>query len=447
MRRRTLQPLVDELAAAIAAGRWRAGDQLPPQRTLAAERGLAASTVSLAYRALVESGLAVGETGRGTFVRGRAETTTIAAEPSGTWVDLALNVPMPDGLSGVLAPALAALAARPARLAQALRPVAVTGTSEARGVLADFVSTPGWRVDPSQVLFTATGKQAIAAAVTALVPRGGRLGCDPLTYPVLKSIAAAGGIDLVPLAMDAAGTVPASLVAAHARRKLHAVYLQPVLHNPLGVTMPGERRRALAAALKRLELTAVEDVVYAFLVPDAARLAREAPERVVVVDSFGKRIAPGLSVGIVVAPPALVAPIVTAARRAAHGPGGLALEVCTRWVAGGQAEVVTAAKRRDAAQRQRILRHTLCGLSVQSDPRAYHAWLTLPEGWRAERFEAAAAAAGIAVVRAAAYAARPGHAPNAVRLALASPTPSLLRAALQTLAGLARRGPDERQPR
>ena len=70
MRAPTLQPLVDELAAAIAAGRFVPGARLPPQRVLARERGLAASTVTLAYQALARRGLVVGETGRGTFVRG-----------------------------------------------------------------------------------------------------------------------------------------------------------------------------------------------------------------------------------------------------------------------------------------------------------------------------------------------------------------------------------------
>jgi len=62
MRPGTLQALVSALAADIAAGRRRPGDRLPPQRTLARERHMAASTVSLAYRELARRGLVVGET-------------------------------------------------------------------------------------------------------------------------------------------------------------------------------------------------------------------------------------------------------------------------------------------------------------------------------------------------------------------------------------------------
>ena len=85
----------------------------------------------------------------------------------------------------------------------------------------------------------------------------------------------------------------------------------------------------------------------------------------------------------------------------------------------------------------------LDGLEVRGDPRAYHLWLELPEGWRAEAFAAAAARRGISLTPGPAYAIGPGHAPAAVRLALASPTPEVLREALETLARLARTEPDQ----
>ena len=110
----------------------------------------------------------------------------------------------------------------------------------------------------------------------------------------------------------------------------------------------------------------------------------------------------------------------------------------------GTAAAITSAKRRDASIRQRILRKALSGLALTSDPRSYHAWLTLPPKWRAEVFEAVSARKGIAVVPAAAFAVAPGHAPNAVRLALASPTLETLDVALTTLAELARGAPPPR---
>lgn len=80
---------------------------------------------------------------------------------------------------------------------------------------------------------------------------------------------------------------------------------------------------------------------------------------------------------------------------------------------------------------------------AQGDPRAYHLWMELPEPWRADAYAAAAARLGIAVAPASAFAVSPGHAPNAVRLALASPPHEALVRAVQRLRRLAEAGEGE----
>jgi DNA-binding transcriptional MocR family regulator len=56
--------------------------------------------------------------------------------------------------------------------------------------------------------------------------------------------------------------------------------------------------------------------------------------------------------------------------------------------------------------------------------------LTLPTHWRSQTFVAAAAKRDIALTPSTTFAATPGHAPNAVRLALAAPTMDQLDAGL-----------------
>jgi DNA-binding transcriptional MocR family regulator len=443
MRTRTLQTLVAELAADIEAGRrFRPGDRLPPQRTLARERGMAASTVSQVYRELARRGLVVGETGRGTYVRAAAAPAgTALTEPSGSYVDLALNVPILPEQARWLADSLAPLLRRSTMFEQALRPVEAVGSEAARRITAAFLSRRRWRVDPDRVIFAGSGKQALSAVVAALVPPGQRLAVDALTYPVIKAIAARLRIALVPIAMDEDGMCPEALTFAHAKAPVRAVYCQPSLHNPVGTTIPAARRAELVRVIRRHNLVAIEDAVYSFLLPDSPPLAALAPERVVLIDSLSKRLAPGLTVGVIVAPAGRVEAMAMAVRSSASGPAGFALTACTHWVADGTAAAIGAAKRRDAAIRQRLLRQRFAGLAWRGDPRSYHAWLTLPPGWRADAFEAAAARAGIAVVPASAFAVSAGHAPHAVRLALASPTLDTLDVALTTLANLARSEP------
>ncbi|HZC25810.1 MAG TPA: PLP-dependent aminotransferase family protein [Actinopolymorphaceae bacterium] len=432
--------LADAIAADIVAGRLRPGDRLPPQRSFALRRGVATSTASRAYGELVRRGLAVGEIGRGTFVRAAVGPVEPAlAEPSGARVDLELNFPVLPEQAGLMARSLAPLL-RTDAMESSLRPVGAAGTSAARAAGAELLSRAGWSPDPGDVLFAGNGRQAIAAAIAALVPPGERLGVEHLTYPVVKGIAARLGVTLVPLAMDEDGVVPDGLAGGP---PLRAVYLQPALHNPLGTTMPDQRRNDVAEILRRRGIVAIEDSIYSFLREDLPPLAMLAPDHVLVVDSLSKRLAPGLTLGFVVPPRRIAADLAGAIRSGAWMASRFALDAATCWINDGTAAVVADAKRRDATARQAVASERLAGLDLRADPHAYHCWWLLPEPWRADTFVAAAGRLGIAVTPAGAFTVSAGHVPNAVRLALASPSLDVLATALEALARLARRAPED----
>lgn len=434
--------VADAVAEEIGAGLLRPGDRLPPQREFARRHGIADSTAARVYRELARRGLTVGEVGRGTFVRATAPAAASAlTEPAAGRVDLELNYPEVPGQSALLAEGLGGLL-RPDALGQALRPAGASGAPALRESAADLLARGGWRPDPARILFAGNGRQALSAAVTALVPTGGRLGVEELTYPVVKAVAARLGITLVPLAMDEAGLVPEAVADAHAAAPLHALYVQPRLHNPLSCTMPAHRVERLAELLGRLGVPAIEDAVWAFLRDDLPPLAAYAPDRTVLIDSLSKRVAPGLTLGYAVAPDALAGGIATALRSGGLAPMGFALEAADRWQRAGTVRALVAAKRREAAVRQEIASRHLAGLAVRSEPYSYHCWWQLPRPWRADTFVAAAARHGIGVVPATAFTVGP-QAPPAVRLALASPPAEALSQALATLTALARSTPEE----
>ncbi|MFB6435631.1 PLP-dependent aminotransferase family protein [Streptomyces sp. NPDC056411] len=435
--------IADRLAADIAAGRLRPGDRLPPLRRFARDRRIANSTAARVYQELSRRGLTVGEVGRGTFVRtGAPPAEPALAEPGEARIDLEINFPVLPDQPALLAASLQQLL-HPDVLAGALRPVGAAGTPAARRAAAGHLARAGWAPDPGALLFAGNGRQAVAAAVAALVPAGERLGVEALTYPVVKGIAARLGVTLVPLAMDEHGLTPEALRAA---APLRAVYLQPSLHNPLGITMPVQRRRELAVLLRELDIQVIEDGIYGFLRADLPPFAAHAPERTVVVDSLSKRLAPGLSLGFLTVPAGGVPKFAAALRSGTWTASRFALEAATRWMADGTAAAVEAAKREDAAARQRIVAARLAGFQVRADPQAYHCWWELPEPWRADTFVAAAARRGIAVTPAGAFAAGAGHAPSAVRLALASPPLDALAEALGVLGELAHGTPEDTGP-
>lgn len=434
--------IADTLAADIAAGLIRPGQRLPPQRDFAYQRGIAVSTASRVYAELIRRGLAAGEVGRGTFVRSAGgQPAVVLAEPSGAPIDLELNFPVLPDQHAILAASLASLL-QPALVGGSLRPVGARATAGAREAAARFLAREGWAPDADRVLFTGNGRQAIAASLAALAAPGDRVGVEALTYPIVRGLAARLGIALVPLAMDESGVLPEAIAGAHRAAPLAALYLQPTLHNPLGATMDGARRAEVAALAGDLGLTIIEDAVYSFLA-DETPLAALAPDCVVYLDSLSKRIAAGLTLGVLVTPPALADRIAAAVRTGAWAASGFPLAAGIQWMADGTAERLGAAKRADADRRQAIAREALDGLAVSGDPRAYHLWLGLPEAWRAEAFAAAALRRGIAVSPGSAFAVSPGYAPNAVRLALASPTPEALAGAMRTLAALVRDGADD----
>lgn len=451
--------IADRLADDITAGRLGPGERLPPQRAFARRRGIAGSTAGRVYAELVRRGLVVGEVGRGTFVRAAAAPTGRAlAEGSPglppapgqhgpapeAAVNLELNYPSAPGQSELLAAALAPLL-RPDVLTEFLRPAPAAGTPAAREAAAALLATPGWRPAPERIAFAGNARQAVAAALACLVRPGGRVGVESLTYPLVKEIATRLGITLVPLAMDDQGLRPDAVGAAHRSAPLSAVYVQPTLHNPTSATAGDARRRQLAATAREADLPLVEDRIWSFLQdgrcgPDP--LAAYAPERTYVVDGLSKRVAPGLTVGFLVAPEHGGDAVAAALRSGAWTAGRFALEAAVRWIADGTVERLVAAKRADAAARQRLVARHLAGFSVRSDPRAYFAWWELPAPWRADTFTAAAAAHGIAVTPGPAFAAGAGSgAPDAVRLGLASAAPPELARALRTLAGVARKRP------
>ncbi|GLZ30007.1 GntR family transcriptional regulator [Lentzea sp. NBRC 105346] len=417
--------IADRIASDIASGVLRPGEKLLPQRTFARRHNLAPSTVARVYGELVRRGLAVGEVGRGTFIRAATDSPELPlAEPATLQVDLELNFPVVPQQTALISTALNRML-RPDVLATSLSPVGVTGTPQARLAASHLIPLD------RRFVFTGNGRQAIAAAIAALVPAGERLGVERLTYSVVKGIAARLGVQLVPLPVDDEGLVPQGFDG------VRAVYLQPALHNPLGASMSRSRRAAVVSALQDNGIYAIEDRVNSFL-HDEPLL--DSP-RTVVVDSLSKRVAPGLTLGIVAAPAEVADRVVTAVRSGGWAAQRFALDAAAGLVNDGTVASIVALKRQDAATRQAIAGRVLDGFTVRRDVRAYHLWWELPDPWRAETFVAAAARRGIAVTPAAAFAVG-SRTPNAVRLALASPPLELLESALTMLASLARSAPD-----
>jgi DNA-binding transcriptional MocR family regulator len=113
---------------------------------------------------------------------------------------------------------------------------------------------------------------------------------------------------------------------AGARERL--LYVLPTFHNPTGMTLGVAAREALLDVVLEHGLTVFEDDPYGLLrvegqaPPSLLSLARArgADEHVIHASSFSKTVAPGLRVGYLVLPPALVPPLEHLATRTYLSP-------------------------------------------------------------------------------------------------------------------------------
>ena len=199
--------------------------------------------------------------------------------------------------------------------------------SEGYGPLCQMVADMlPWEVDPSQVLITTGSQQGLDLIAKVLIDEGSRILVETPTYlgalqaftpmePTVVSVASDDeGIDVQDLRRVQAAGTPARFI-----------YVLPNFQNPTGRTMSEARRTALSQTALEIGLPIVEDNPYGdlwFDTPPPLPLTARNPDGCVYLGSFSKVLAPGLRLGFMIAPAALM-PKLLQAKQAAdlHSPG------------------------------------------------------------------------------------------------------------------------------
>lgn len=437
--------IADAIGAAVAAGALRAGERLPTHRALADRLGVDLTTITRAYAEARRRGLLQATVGRGTFVRGRAQVPAARPRAAEGPVDLGMNlppVPTDPPLQDLLQQGLARLLAgsEPGSL---LTYRAGSGSAEERMAGAAWLRPTLGEVEPERILVCPGAQPALLAILGCLAGAGDVVLTDSLTYPGLRSVAAQLGLRLAGIAADGEGMLPDALEAACRELRPKAVYCIPTIHNPTTVTMPPDRRRAIAEVAGRHALPILEDDAYGLLPSrPLPALASLAPEIAFHVATVSKVLSPALRVAYVVAPDAQRARRLSTALRAnVLMASPLLTGLMTAWVRDGTAATVVAAIRRECAARQRIAREVLPAESCDADPEGLHLWLRLPRRWDRLNFLAHLRRQdGLAVVPSDAFAVTDaGPPPEAVRVSLgAAPSREALRGALRSVAAALR---------
>jgi DNA-binding transcriptional MocR family regulator len=185
------------------------------------------------------------------------------------------------------------------------------------------------RVPAERILVTPGSLIGLNFLVSYFHREGGRLIVEAPTYDrMLHSLLAAGSeIVTVGRGHDGLDLDRLRLVAGKNPRP-RILYLLPTFHNPTGLTLTLDQRRGVVKLALEHELLVFEDDPYGLLrvegepAPHVHDLLREAggDHLAVFSSSFSKTVAPGLRVGYLILPEALVPPLELLATRTYVSP-------------------------------------------------------------------------------------------------------------------------------
>jgi GntR family transcriptional regulator / MocR family aminotransferase len=298
-----------ELREAIRSGRLGTGERLPSSRALARELGVSRGLVLDCYQQLQAEGYLTTRTGSATRVAAGAYLQP--APP--------VQAALPSRLAVDFRPGLPDLSSFPRRdwlwaLREAAReaPTDMFGYGDPRGsaalreVLAAYLRrVRGAVADPERLVICSGFAQGLNLILRALARQGVRRVAveDPgdLDQP---AIAARAGLQAVPVRVDQAGMDVAALAASDAR----AVVLTPAHQSPTGVVLAPQRRQALVAWANERDATIIEDDYDAEFRYDrepVGALQGLAPDRVALLGTVSKSLAPAMRLGWIVCPAAL----------------------------------------------------------------------------------------------------------------------------------------------
>jgi GntR family transcriptional regulator/MocR family aminotransferase len=407
MRRSAWEPLVDidrdaalppflqiarSLAADIERGRLRPGDWLPGSRRLAVSLHVHRNTVLAALAELVAEGWLETAPGRGTFVtraivnpRGRpfSRQLELRTHVSGHVPFAIPEAPaeyrppsLPRGTLNLSngAPDVRLVPARPIgrayRRVLGLRGAELLAYGEPEGhaglrtALAFMLtSTRGLPAGPGDVLITRGSQMALTLAARALLRPGDTVAVEEFGYRPAWEAFRAAGATIVPVAIDHDGIDVDALKRLASRTSIRAVYVTPHHQYPTTVTLKAARRLALLALARAERIAIIEDDYdHEFHYdgrPVLPLASADSTGMVVYIGTLSKILAPGLRIGYIVAPPAVLRNV-AAIRSLLDIQGDLATEAAVATlIEDGELQRHVARVRRVYANRREILANSL----------------------------------------------------------------------------------------
>jgi DNA-binding transcriptional MocR family regulator len=300
-------------------------------------------------------------------------------------------------------------------------------------------------VAAEQVLVTNGSMQADAFLFQLLVDAGDEVVVERPTYDrTLLNLRNRGAdIHMVNLEADGIDTEAlAALLADGARPKL--AHVIPNFQNPAGHTLSAAKRERLLGLAAEHDFTIFEDDPYIAIRFEGeslpTMLAQDEAGKVVYASSFSKTVCPGIRVGYLVGPQALIKQVQGIATNTYISPNMVAQSIVNQFARSGRMDGAIATVK-DALRRRRdalvtALERELPEAVFVPPSGGYFMWVELPEGFDVAALETAAKERDVVFVKGTDFLLEGGE--NTLRLAYSGVTPEQIDEGITRLAEAAR---------
>ncbi len=329
--------LYDAIKQMTLTGTLGPGVQLPPTRELSQLLGISRQTVLNAYTQLMAEGYLSGTVGKGTFISeslpvvSRKHTTASKTKPQKLvrplsargqhFVGPQTKLNTHEGMSKAFRIGMPGLDVFPFAVWARLearhwrRPSHHLGYGNPAGypplreTLAAYLrASRGVHCIPEQIVITSGSQQALYLIAMLLLAPGDRAWVEEPGYRGINAALRAADARICAVPVDDAGMCVSHGVRNYPDAKL--VYVTPSHQLPLGVTMSLQRRLELLSWAAEQQAWVVEDDYdseYRYTGPPLASLqSLDKTGCVIYVGTLSKVLFPGLRLGYIVLPPALV---------------------------------------------------------------------------------------------------------------------------------------------